>query len=268
MSSLSRILILAVMSVVALAPAADAKPKKNLRAMAQEPAATTDWSGFYIGVTAGGIQGGDLDHRPDGLLLDPTKYPPSGPPQLYGSIGTGRSWIAGVHTGYLIQNDRLVYGYEVDFSKTGIARNYDDTRQLTPSLVGYFRKSLDYKVDWLATARARVGLAFDRALIYATGGAAFASISANSFASFSNGNDVYLTSADSRRFGWTAGGGIDYALTRNFSVRAEYLYADLGSDTIQSMAPPGTNGGTAGYYYTATSHNQFHIVRMGLNLRF
>jgi outer membrane immunogenic protein len=267
MSCLPRCLALIALIGVAFTTPAYAKPRKATRAMAQAEQAI-DWGGFYVGGSIGGIQGGDLTHRPDGLLLNPTLYPAAGPPQLYGDIGNGQSWIGGLHTGYLVQTERFVYGYEIDFSKTGINRSYDDTRQLTSGLSGFFRKKLDYKVDWLATARARAGFAFDRALLYATGGIAFASITADSFAQFTNGNDGYITTQNRQRVGWTVGGGLDYALTRKFSVRAEYLYADFGSDTIQSTTPPGYAPGLAGYYYTATSHNQFHIVRMGVNLRF
>ncbi len=85
------------------------------------------------------------------------------------------------------------------------------------------------RADIQGSIRGRVGIAWDRALLYATGGVAFSGFNnsitdttgfvapAGTSASFSN-----------TRVGWTVGGGIEYAITNNWSVRAEYRYSDFG----------------------------------------
>ena len=77
-----------------------------------------------------------------------------------------------------------------------------------------------FKSDWLATVRGRAGWAWDRVLFYGTGGAAFApaSVGAGSFFAGSLGGSATMT-------GWTAGGGVEYAFTPNWTAKAEYLYS-------------------------------------------
>jgi opacity protein-like surface antigen len=76
------------------------------------------------------------------------------------------------------------------------------------------------KNTWLATARSRAGYAFDRFLVYGTGGAAFGNIQAN----FSLDPVSSATEA-----GWTAGAGVEVAVAPHWSAKAEYLFVDLGN---------------------------------------
>ena len=70
--------------------------------------------------------------------------------------------------------------------------------------------------------RSRAGFAADRVLFYGTAGGAVGNIQANGAA---------FTSTSSTQFGWTAGAGIEGALTDNLTARIEYLYVDLGNNT-------------------------------------
>ncbi|MEI9915769.1 MAG: outer membrane beta-barrel protein [Methylovirgula sp.] len=87
-----------------------------------------------------------------------------------------------------------------------------------------------------ASIRGRIGVAFDRALIYGTGGAAFASIR-HSVTDFTGFDESHTTG----RVGWTAGGGVEYAIDNNWSVRVEYRYTDYGHYGVfyDSLAFPG-----------------------------
>ena len=80
------------------------------------------------------------------------------------------------------------------------------------------------KPDWLSTIRGRAGLAFNNAMVYLTGGVAFADVK-NSF--FVPGFPGVSTS--NTRVGWTVGAGAEYMFTPNWIGRLEFLYADLGS---------------------------------------
>jgi outer membrane immunogenic protein len=95
-----------------------------------------------------------------------------------------------------------------------------------------------FKSDWLATVRGRAGWALDRVLLYGTGGAAFAPAAVI-------GGSTTMT-------GWTAGGGIEYAFTPNWTAKVEYLYVDFPSPNIA--------GGT--FKFTD------NLIRGGINYKF
>jgi len=77
------------------------------------------------------------------------------------------------------------------------------------------------------SVRGRLGVAFDRVLFYATGGAAFGDLRNTYVNTFNGLSDTYSHT----RVGYTVGGGVEYAFTNNFSVRVEYRYTDFGSFT-------------------------------------
>lgn len=110
------------------------------------------------------------------------------------------------------------------------------------------------QIPWLGTLRARLGVAFDRFLVYGTAGGAGAEV-------WSNANVTGIGSVQTRQtFGsWTAGGDLEYAVTNNLSARVEYLYFAGGGDmTLASVGPPIVNVG---------GRVQENLVRAGLNLR-
>ncbi len=121
-------------------------------------------------------------------------------------------------------------------------------------------------MEWFGTARVRLGLSVDRALLYVTGGAAFASSRA-SFNVFIPAAAPPLNASASLNadFGWTVGGGVEFAFSDAWSAKVEYLYYDLG-----------TESGTINYAYGAGQNSSLtgrvrhdgHIVRAGINYRF
>ena len=124
-----------------------------------------------------------------------------------------------------------------------------------------FTNQADRNVKWLATARARLGYAADRWLIYVTGGGAWGGIDYTMGPTFPGLFSPTTFSHTSS--GWTAGGGVEYAFTNNWTGRIEYLYYDLDSVT-------GVNVGT-GAVLTATQNwdrNKINVVRLGANYKF
>jgi outer membrane immunogenic protein len=103
------------------------------------------------------------------------------------------------------------------------------------------------------TARGRLGAAFDQVLVYGTGGFAWARNELS-------GSFGPLSISDTQtHFGWTAGGGIEVALNYNWSVKAEYLFAHLGSENyFANIVPGGVASGDA----------EFHLIKGGINYRF
>ena len=199
------------------------------------------WSGFYLGANAGyGSSARDGAHivRPGGIIVDPDVFNKL---TLDGFAGGGT-------IGYNYQMGGVVLGVEGDFDFL----NAHDSRQLNTA---YFDR-LSTSIDWLATARVRAGYTFGPALVYATGGAAFAKFESDEFYSFPG----YGTISDSEtKIGFAVGGGVEYVLTANLSMKTEYLYADFGKQSFDITA----NAFLAGT--TAQIDHALHIARVGLN---
>jgi outer membrane immunogenic protein len=112
----------------------------------------------------------------------------------------------GAHVGYNFQHGNIVYGIENDF-------NYN------------FEDGNEANLEWDASGRGRVGYAWDRTLFFATAGVAAA------------GGKIDVPAVgkkDDILIGWTAGGGVEHALTDNILVRGEYRYSDFGSKDFGS----------------------------------
>jgi outer membrane immunogenic protein len=136
--------------------------------------------------------------------------------------------LAGGTVGYNHQIGQWVVGLEADGGWSGIDNDDDNL-------------AYDTGLDWLTTVRGRVGYSFDSFMVYGTGGAAIGEVT------YDNGVEDSDT-----RIGWTAGGGVEAALTDNISIKGEYLYVDLGEDTL--------SGDEVDF--------NAHTIRGGINYRF
>ncbi|MEJ0052601.1 MAG: outer membrane protein [Methylovirgula sp.] len=178
--------------------AADLPSEKGPPVYAPPPPPAFSWSGVYLGGQVG--YGWGTTH-----FVDNTAG--------VGLNGLSQSGVVGgAHIGYNYQVSQFVFGLEGDVNGSS---ERDST--FDPFAGGY---SLRENID--ASIRGRVGYAFDRVLIYATGGGAY-----GNFHTSYNGVDAFNTG----RIGWTVGGGLEYAIDNNWSVRAEYRYTDYGHTT-------------------------------------
>jgi len=136
--------------------------------------------------------------------------------------------LAGGTAGYNFQSGAFVAGIEVDAAWSDIKQ----TAALPPFL------SATDKVRSTGTVRGRVGVAFDSVLLYGTGGYAWA----DNTISFTL---LGTTFSDSQvHSGWVAGAGIEWMFARGWSMKAEYLYRDFGSENyFASIVPPGVPSG-------------------------
>ena len=208
----------AVFVAAGLATAASAAdlPRQYTKAPAPMAPPVFNWSGFYIGANAG-----------------------------YGwadsSFGDANGFIGGGQIGYNWQGlgSPLVLGLEADLQFSDMS---------TSATVGGVTADAD--INAFGTVRGRIGYAFDRFMIYGTGGLAFT----NTELSLSAGGAS--VSDDDWSTGWTLGGGVEWALMPNWSAKLEYLYVDSGDTTL---ALAGT---------TVTGDYDFSVVRAGLNYRF
>jgi outer membrane immunogenic protein len=188
----------ALMAVAGSSLAADLPYRQAPPAYAP-PLPIFTWTGVYIGGQIGYAWGGDsyTVYSPVAVFSD--RFGPNGV-------------IGGAHLGYNAQFNQFVVGLEGDIEGTGVNKTY------ASGFITYGTRS-----PVQGSVRARAGLALDRALIYVTGGGAFAGFT-NTYSGVT-GTDSFSKT----RAGWTVGGGIEFAVTNNWSIRAEYRYADFGT---------------------------------------
>lgn len=125
-------------------------------------------------------------------------------------------------------------------------------------------------LEWLATGRLRGGFAFNRFLVYATGGFAYGSIDYD-FSTNSPAILVDVSEEDDDAFGYTVGGGVEAMLTPKISLGAEYLYTDLDVDTQTATFATANGGPPFGTGTDMRSEDEdfdFHTVRATLTYRF
>lgn len=184
----------------------------------EEAPVTFNWTGFYVGVQ-GGYGWSDYDVYSDFLSL--------------GTTTDGDSGFAGVMAGFNYQMDSFVLGAEADINKS-----WDD-----PSItLGGF--AIEGDLEWFGSVRGRAGVAFDRTMVYATGGVAFARLK----------YDTPIGDGDLDFTGWTLGAGVEHAMTDNVLLRGEYRYYDFGDD----VAP----------LATTTIEPTMHTISVGVAYKF
>jgi outer membrane immunogenic protein len=216
-----------------------------------------DWTGPYVGLQ-GGYAWGDNDVVPqqlgtgDGIGAGGNGRDVGVFPERDGSIDMD-GFVGGLHAGYNWQLDSLILGVEGDIELADIK---GDTDIVGANDAAFGEASQE--IDWLGSLRLRGGFAFDRALLYVTGGLAVGGVDARG--SLPDALNSEFASSDDTEWGWTLGGGLEYALTNDLSARIEYRYTDLG-DTDVDFADNGL-------MKKLEFENTFHAVRAGLSWHF
>lgn len=230
--------------------------------LAAPPAPDVDWSGFYVGGQAGKIFS----------VIDETAITDgfNAPFQLSsctGGLCDGRrdAFMGGLTLGYnLHYADGSLLGVEADIAYTGLddTMTASGTAPLSPAQRMVATGNLRLQTSYIGTARLRMGYAFGRLLPFITAGIAATystveggasgrlEVRAPSGAFVPVGGEATSYRGSGFTAGWTAGGGLEYALSDEWSAKADYLYVDLiGSDLGDD--PP-----------------KLHLWRAGLNYRF
>jgi outer membrane immunogenic protein len=225
-----RILLVGALAFVSLAPAfaADLPPPAPVPYV--PVVRTFSWSGFYLGANVGYGFGQSTWTSALGTV---------------GGFATDGG-LAGITVGGNYQWGQFVVGIEGDVDWQNL-RGSQTTGPCAIVGVG----SCATASNWISTLRGRAGFAVNRALVYATGGAAFTTVKPSTGAlPYGGGNEP----------GWTAGAGVEFAMTDNWTVKLEYLFADFEHATCPvsscAAAAPAT-----------VSFNE-NIVRVGANYLF
>ena len=227
----------ALLSLTAGAMAADL-PSRRAPAPIIAAVPVFTWTGFYVGVNAGyGWNSGSNRY------VDPAFG-------YAGDSGSDGGFIGGGQIGYNYQIGSFVIGVETDLQYANVGNK--SSGYYTTG--GYYYGG-DDSDGYFGTVRARAGVAFDRALIYVTGGLAYGDLGNNNYYGLNTTNYYYGGGNDSN-WGWTLGGGVEYAFTNNLTAKVEGLYVNL--DTKNS----------GGLYYNGNGDTEFGVVRAGPNYKF
>ena len=231
-----------------------------------------NWGGFYVGVNGGYGFGASNWSDPNnaGRLNDTVAGPPA---KSTGDFSTS-GFLVGGTVGANFQLSRFVLGIEGDVDastimgkinpKNGFCGNYLTSGFTAPYDPASSCQTAD---NVLATVRGRLGYALDRVLIFGTGGAAFGKVGA----SLTGGGFGTPTYQNTTAVGWTAGGGLEFALFDNLTAKIEYLYVDLGSQTAcNTYASCGYDYNTTIGAFAPNDAIKFtaNIVRIGINYKF
>jgi len=251
-------------SVVLLVGSAAAASADGYIARSGETCCRYSWTGFYLGVNAG-VLGERASHTltPGGLFLGPG-FAADNPLRTPNGDLDDTSITGGVQAGYNRQMGMLVIGVEGDFNGAWSRPSDAATVGLSAPLSGTLTHRVDAQLDWFGTLRARLGITDARWLVYATGGWAFGRVESSTFVQFSLAGDTYSSSFSDTLSGWVAGGGIEYALHDNWTVKGEVLWMDLGK--ISYVSPERT--AYPGFSYTTHLDLSEVVARVGVNYKF
>jgi outer membrane immunogenic protein len=222
------------LGIVQAASAADMPVKAPMVA----PAPLITWTGFYVGVNVGADWARDVVSP---TVADGGTFPRS-------NTLSKSSWFGGGTLGYNYQMGSFVFGLEGDLGEMNISTS-------SPDLLG--GTEVDFINNGLyGDVTGRFGYAFDSILVYAKGGFAFFDGRANTTTGLAG-----FTGASTGTFiGWTLGGGVEYKIARDWSIKAEYLHFDFGSKNATLTV----GGGVFSYNNDLT----VDTVKVGINYLF
>src|ERR1700732_1889543 len=223
--------VLAVLMAGSAVHAADAPV---LIRKAPAPVADYHWTGIYIG----GHIGAGVSYR-DWTLID-------------GRISeAGDALLLGGQVGVNYQIGKWIIGAEGDAS-WGNLKN----ESLCPDV----NNTCWTRENWLATVTGRVGYAYDPALFYLKGGAAFTHAD---YFKTAQTPSVLDERAGARRHGWAVGAGMEYALWRSWTLKLEYDYLEFASRSLAL-----NNIATGAFAENLVLREKAHEVKLGLNYLF
>jgi outer membrane immunogenic protein len=239
---------LAAVALLATCAAAAAADLPRPPPVAVAPAPYMGWTGFYIGVNAGGGMG---NGRHD--------FGIEGGPAFASVNNLIQGAIGGAQVGFDWQTGIAVVGAEADFQGTGLKGSL--TAPCLPALCGLpLAATYSQKLPWFGTVRGRLGVTSNGWMIYATGGLAYGSV--ENYAAATAGAASAVATLNQKRVGWTIGGGVEVAFAPGWSAKLEYLYFEFGRIDLTYVVGGGLPN------ITDSSLVSMNVVRAGLNYRF
>jgi len=242
------------------------------------------WTGFYVGVNGGyadptaglGVAAGSGWNTPDPDWNANLNGPGVAAAGTH-DIGL-HGFLGGAQAGYNEQIDALVFGVEADADYMHLRGSYATPDYTAANGPGEYWAKGSAGLDSLFTLRARAGLAFDRLLVFATGGVAIVGESFDQSIGFSNPTEIItLPTTPKGANGYNAGGasksvvtgviggGVEYAFDNHWSLKGEYQYAPLRSESFTSTYTDTSNDPWTIHH--RESLTGLNVFRIGLNYR-
>jgi outer membrane immunogenic protein len=223
---------------------------KEMKSVAPAPVPECNWTGFYIGLNAGGNFGHGEDKDRDGYNFADKSWG-------YDTSG----FASGGQVGYNFQWNWLVLGIEGDLGYMDIhgGDHEPDRALLRNDTMGHSES------DFYTTIRGRVGFAWDKFLFYGTGGGIGVNWETRVTDNCDTGNcGLGTINASKQEFnwGWVAGGGIEYMLNCHWTVRGEYLRYILDDQRFDGV------NSFDGLTYRFKANAEGNIFRAALNYKF
>jgi outer membrane immunogenic protein len=257
--------------------AGDLPSKKKTPVQPVKAVTPYNWTGAYVGLNAG-------------LSMAPQSQKVSGINQLsLNNLTVNQSVIlptklnktspllgGGLVLGYNYQMGNFVYGAEADIMALSASKSARTALAYSSGLSPYISSSSGkISQNYLSTIRYKAGYAFDDIMVYGTAGLAMANVKTKSNFQIrdvngfpTNQDNVWTGSKNSMRYGYSLGGGAEYAYTKNITIKAEYLYYNLGKIKYSTAPDAFTSVDQAGAYQSVKSKISGNIIRVGLNYKF
>jgi outer membrane immunogenic protein len=230
------------------------------------------WTGFYIGLNAGGVAGNANANTSASCVPGACYFADTINTNFFNSVGSQRDsasgFIGGGQVGFNWQSGNLVAGLETDFQSFK-QNGRGSASGIMPSGLeagNPFTISHTISTDWLWTLRPRLGLAANNWLFYATGGLAVTEVNASWL--FSDPfNDSEAASSSRVKAGWAIGAGVEYAVLNGWSLKAEYLHLDFGTTqiTTNNLLDGGAPDPVQPFLHSVSLTSE--VFRVGVNYR-
>lgn len=233
-------------------------------------AAADDWTGPYAGLVLGGNVGTERKVETVGTAAFQTLVPTIAPADLKPKNDGA---LYGVVGGYSFAGSQLVYGFEGEISGGGDDEAASFSGAPIPGLApAGITTSASKELGVRGALRGRIGLPVgERALIYATGGLAIARATTTASVVANGAPTVAWTGeTEDTLTGWTLGAGAEVKLSPQIHLRGEYVYYDLGDQTVTAAGNATVRGIAAlnGIDYVAKADYRGGELRAGLVFKF
>ena len=193
-----------------------------------------DWTGFYAGVNSG-VAVGDAKTDVTVPWAGPSGYFFFTSARSINSIGDRSiddvGYTGGAQLGFDYQLGMLLAGLETDFQYFHL-NDSNRVNQVYPCCAPEsYHIENELNTSWLYTLRAKLGVAWDRFLVFGSGGLAVTDLEEHFRFNDNSGFAREKGTLKTAKPGWAAGAGLEYALMDNVSVRAEYLHVEFGRES-------------------------------------
>jgi outer membrane immunogenic protein len=230
-----------------------------------------DWTGLYVGAHAGygsADWGVDVSHTTGALIYNDFFE--------NGDLSDDGGFLGGIQAGANYQTGALVVGLEADVTWANLEADgtFISTggpgRGGCPTGTHCTRWDISSDLEALGTIRGRVGFTTGNALIYGTGGLAWGRVDTKQATTHNPGAvevDGARTSGDSNHIGYAIGAGGEYKISSNITVKAEYLYIDLG-DADYNLTGTVSPTDPTPWAESFEQDIELHTFRVGVNYLF